>query len=87
MAGEGNKPKVGKKVILLGLPPEVLEALPEEERRAATEMVGKQVMLVAYDQAGRVEVHFTDPFEPQNNERSRTRSIWVTPEFVGRDRS
>ena len=86
MAGESKKLSVGKKVILLGLSPEVLEGLPEEDRRAVTAMVGKQVMLVGYDDAGRVEVHFTDPFEPQSDESSHTHSIWVTPEFVGRHR-
>jgi hypothetical protein len=42
-------------------------------------MVGKPVMLTGYDEDGRAELEFDDPF---TGDSSHTHSIWVAPEFI-----
>ena len=39
-------------------------------------MVGKAVTLAGYDEDGRAELEFDDPFD------GCTHSIWVAPEFM-----
>ena len=41
--------------------------------------VGKAVTLVGYDEDGRAELFFDDPF---THDSSHTHSIWVAPEFI-----
>jgi len=81
MSSAHDRPHEGEQVILLALPPEFLDGLPDEDQRAITAMVGKPVMLVGYDEDGRAELHFDDPFDPRTEESSHTHSIWVGLEF------
>jgi hypothetical protein len=39
-------------------------------------------MLVGYDEDGRAELLFDDPFYVQTEDSSLTHSIWVDPEFI-----
>jgi len=45
------------------------------------------VTLVGYDEGGRAELHFADPFDVQTDEYSHTHKIWVAPEFIERYRA
>ena len=79
MARERENPRVGEQVIFLALPPGLLDRLPDEDQRAIIAMVGKPVMLVGYDEDGRAELEFDEPF---THDSSHTHSIWVAPEFI-----
>jgi hypothetical protein len=79
MARERATPPVGEQVIFLALPPRLLDGLLEEDERAIIAMVGKPVTLVGYDEDGRAELFFDDPF---TDDSSHTHSIWVAPEFI-----
>jgi len=76
--------QAGEQVILVELPPGFLHDLPEEDQRAITAMVGRRVLLIGYDEDGRAELHFDDPFVPRTHKSSHTHSIWVGPEFIRR---
>ena len=82
MATEGGNPHVGEQVIFLALPPGLLEGLPEEDQRAIAVMVGKPVTLVGYDEAGRAELYFDDPFDARTDDYSLTHSIWVEVKYI-----
>jgi hypothetical protein len=84
MTTEGGKPRVGQQVTFLALPPGLLDGLPEEDQRAIAAMVGRPVTLVGYDEDGRAELHFDDPFHARTDDCSHTHSIWVAPEFIAR---
>lgn len=47
-------------VVLLGLPDGFLNDLPASDQAAIREVVGKPVLLEAYDEDGRAELYFTD---------------------------
>lgn len=79
-----DKPHSGEQVILLALPPGFLDGLPDEDQRAITAMVGKPVLLLGYDEDGRAELYFDDPFEPRSESSSYSHSILVSPEFIQR---
>ena len=40
-----------------------------------------------YDDIGRAELQFDDPFDPGTENYSHAHTIWVEPEFVGRYRA
>ncbi len=69
-------------VVLTAIPPGFLEDLPPEDQNAITAIVGKPVLLAAYDEDGRAELHFEDPFHVRSDVSSHTHSIWVQPAFV-----
>lgn len=50
---------------LKAVPPKLLNGLPQKDQRAITAMVGKAVLLVGYDEDGRAELEFDDPFDGQ----------------------
>jgi hypothetical protein len=77
-----NAPKPGEKVVLKSLPPGLLDGLPEEDQRAISAIVGKPVLLLEYDEDGRAELHFDDPFDGIRGTWNHTHSIWVAPEFI-----
>jgi putative acetyltransferase len=77
MAAKARRPEVGENVVLVAVPPGLLDDLPEEDQRAIVAIVGKPVALIDWDEDGRAELHFDDPFEPRT-----THSIWVAPEFI-----
>ena len=87
MATEPHTPHVGEQGIFVALPAGLLEGLPEEDQRAITAMVGKPVTLVGYDEDGRAELHFDDPFDARTDSYSHSHSIWVEPEFIARIQS
>jgi len=55
-----STPKPGDTVVLTEVPPGLLDGLPMEDRRAISEVIGKPVLLNAYDNEGRAELQFTD---------------------------
>ena len=79
---EDEKPPVGEQVTLLGLPPGFLYGLPDEDQRAINAMVGRSVTLVGYDEDGRAELLFDDPFDARTDRPSHTDTTWVGPEFI-----
>ena len=82
-----NAPKPGDTVVLKSVPPGLLDGLPEEDQRAIEAIVGKPVLLVEYDEDGRAELEFDDPFDGVPGTCNHTHSIWVAPEFIGRHRA
>jgi hypothetical protein len=60
MDSKPTKPKPGDLVLLMEAPPGLLEGLPEEDRKAISETIGKPIQLVGYDADGRAELEFTD---------------------------
>jgi len=61
MDGKRQKLKPGDKVLLKGLPPGFLDDLPIEDQQAISEMVGKPILLVDFEDDGRVELEFDEP--------------------------
>jgi hypothetical protein len=85
MAGEfSQRPQAGEPVIFVAVPPGLLDGLPGEDQRAIVAMVGKPVTLVGYDEDGRAELEFDDPFRPRTEHASCTHTIGVRPEFIAR---
>ncbi len=74
-----NKAKPGDVVVLERLPPGLLKGLPEEDQIAISEIVGKPVLMVCYDDDGRAELEFAD----RNGHRH---SIFVDPGSIRRNR-
>jgi hypothetical protein len=87
MSVPDSKPHPGETVVLISLPPGLLQGLPQEDQNAIVAIVGKTVLLVGYDEDGRAELHFDDPFDGRAGDYSHTHSIWVAPEFIERYRS
>jgi hypothetical protein len=67
--------KPGDMVVLDELPPGFLQDLPEEDQYAISEIVGKPVEFVGYDDDGRVELTFTDRNEVIH-------FMWVGRDFI-----
>lgn len=84
MPDDLNKLQVGDMVILVAVPPGFLDGLPDEDQRAICAMVGKPVQLIGWDEDGRAELHFDDPFATRTHDCRDTHSIWVGPEFIAR---
>jgi hypothetical protein len=57
---ENMKPQPGDTVVLIEVPPGLLDDLPIEDQQAINEVVGKPVLLNEYDDAGRAELEFKD---------------------------
>jgi hypothetical protein len=62
--------RTGTMVVLKSVPPGLLEGLPEDDQTAISEIIGKPVHLVGYDDSGKAELQFTD-------RDGATHSIWV----------
>jgi len=73
-----KKPHEGNQVVLMGLPSGFLKGLPVEDQRAITAMIGQPVTLAGFDEDGRAELEFADPFDGPNS----SHTIWVAPEFI-----
>jgi hypothetical protein len=73
------KPQPGDTVVLTAVPAGLLDGLPQEDQHAITAMVGRPVLLVGYDDDGRAEVFFDDPFDVRTGAYSNTHSVWVPP--------
>ena len=76
----------GERVVLVTLPPGLLDGLPDEDQRAITAIVGKPVLLVGWDEIGRAELEFDEPFDARTDHYSHTHSIWIPQEFIVRHR-
>jgi hypothetical protein len=70
-----RNPKPGESVVLLEIPPGLVDGLPSEDQEAIVEAVGKPVRLNDYDEIGRAELEFTD----RNGVFHR---ISVRPQFI-----
>jgi hypothetical protein len=82
---DNTKPKPGETVVLTTVPPGFLDDLPQEDPHAITAIVGKPVLLVGYDEIGRAELRFEDPFDVGTDVYSHnTHAIWVPPAFIRR---
>jgi hypothetical protein len=55
-----NKPKPGNRVLLTKVPPGFLRGLPKADKKAISEIVGRPILLVKYDDDERAELEFTD---------------------------
>jgi hypothetical protein len=74
MSPGNERPRPGDKVVLTEVPPGMLDGLPEEDRQAIAEIVGKPILLIDYDD-GRAELEFKD----RNGE---IHFVYVSPEFI-----
>ncbi len=79
---DSNKTRPGDMVVLTAVPPGLLYGLPQEDQHAIAAMVGQPVLLVGYDDAGRAEICFDDPFDVGADPYSNTHSVWVPPAFL-----
>jgi hypothetical protein len=84
---DDTNPKPGETVVLTTVPPGYLDGLPQEDQNAITAMVGKPVLLVGYDEDGRAELSFDDPFDVRTADHSQTHTIWVPPASIRRQRT
>jgi hypothetical protein len=84
MPREPEKPNADEHVILVSVPPGLLEGLREGDQRAIIAIVGKPVALVGDDETGRAELEFDDPSDARTDAYSHTHSIWVDGEFIAR---
>ena len=66
---------IGEMVVLIAIPPRMLDNLPEEDQLAIKEIVGKPVLLNEYDDAGRAELEFKD-------RDGHPHYLFVAPEFI-----
>lgn len=53
-------PRAGEKVVLKALPTGFLTDLPRSDQSAISKMIGRRVLLVAYEADDRVELEFSD---------------------------
>ena len=70
------RPLPGSMVILRELPPGLIDGLPRDDQIAISDVLGKEVLLVEYEEDGRAELKFTDP-------HGVIHSIYVDPSFIG----
>ena len=82
MNAHDRKPEPGETVVLTTTPLDLLEGLPQEDQNAIVAIVGKPVLLVGYDELGRAELEFDDPFDVRSDQYSHTHKLWVAPEFI-----
>jgi len=75
MSSQNKKAKPGDAVVLIKVPPGLLDGLPREDQRAISNIVGKPVIFVGYDDDGRAELKFWETDEVGH-------SIFVNPRFV-----
>jgi hypothetical protein len=60
MRFQNEKPQPGELVVLTEAPLSLLSDLPTEDQRAISDIVGKPVLLDAYNDDGKAELEFTD---------------------------
>ena len=72
---KGKRVKPGQMVVLVEVPPGLLDDLPVEDQQAINEVVGKPIQLNEYDEDGRVELEFRDG-------NGASHYIYVNPEFI-----
>ena len=70
-----KKPALGNMVVLSEAPPSLMEGLPIADQKAIANAVGKPILLIGYDEAGRAELEFMDA-------EGGIHSIYVNPEIL-----
>jgi hypothetical protein len=75
MVNKRHRPEPGTTVVLVSVPPGLLNGLPQRDQRAISAIVGQPVRLVDYDDVGRAELEFTD-------RKGVIHYIYVQPEFI-----
>jgi hypothetical protein len=75
MSSDDKKPRPGDMVVLIEVPPGLLDDLPMEDQQGISEIVGKPVRLNEYDEDGRAELEFKDG-------DGHFHFIYVHPDFV-----
>ncbi len=60
MSLKDERPLPGETVVLTGVPPGLLDGLPQEDQQAIAEAVGKPLILNEYDDEGTAELQFMD---------------------------
>ena len=60
MNSKPTQPKPGDSVVFIEAPSWLLDGLPKEDPKAISEIIGKPIRLVGYDEDGRAELEFTD---------------------------
>jgi hypothetical protein len=70
-----EKPALGCKVILKGVPPDLLDGLPMEDHEAISEAARTPLLLIEYDDRGRAELQFTA-------KDGVIHFIWVDPKLI-----
>jgi hypothetical protein len=70
-----NMLKPGDTVVLTAVPPGMLDDLPPEDRQAITEIVGKPILLIQFDEDGRAELEFQD-------RNGNFHVLYVKPDFI-----
>jgi hypothetical protein len=86
MCPHDSKPEPGEMVLLKSIPPGLVDGLPQDDQNAIVAIIGKPVLLVGYDDDGRAELHFDDPFDGRADDYSHTHAIWVASVFIERHR-
>ena len=74
-----DRPNAGERVVLLSLPPGLLDGLPDEDQRAIKAIVGKPVKFLGYDEIGRAELEFDDPLTGELRRFESRRSLLDAP--------
>jgi hypothetical protein len=72
---QNMEPKPGDNVVLVEIPPGLLDDLPPEDQEAISEVVGKPIVLKEYDDAGRAELAFRD-------RHGDLHYIYASPQFI-----
>jgi hypothetical protein len=75
VTGSSKKPKAEDMVVLSEAPAGLLGGLPDEDQQAILELLGKPILLVAYDDDGQAELDFTDS-------QDVIHTIFVKPDFM-----
>ena len=70
-----KRPRPGGKVVLIEVPPGLLDDLPTEDQKAISNVVGKPIVLNEYDDDGRAELEFNDA-------DGNSHLIYVSPDFI-----
>jgi hypothetical protein len=73
-----EEPMPGDRVVLVEIPSGLLDGLPLEDQVAIGAIVGKPVLLVAYDKDGRAELQFDQDPVPYRH----THTIGVEARFI-----
>jgi hypothetical protein len=75
MGREDQKVKSGDKVVLIELPPGLINGLPKKDQTAISDIVGKPIHLVDFDDDGRAVIEFVDS-------EGDIHFIYVAPNFL-----
>jgi hypothetical protein len=69
-----DRPRAGERVVLVAIPPGLLDGLRDDDQRAIAAIVGKPVVFCGYDDIGRAELEFDDPFDDSTTRYGSRRS-------------